>query len=167
MSAKRMLIILGVLIALFFVVTGWGQLSDEQSAGGVAEAIVNMIRWLETKEPLSPNDLASANPSDCREQLRRKQFTLAEGQSCRLEVGDASDPVRTLTLRLQQGRRVHLQMIGGGENGVDQTETLPTDSEEDPARIELQFVREGGRLVIACTDATPPQNQCVLNVLSS
>ena len=173
MSANRLLIILGVLIALFFVATGWGQLSDSQSVGGVSKAIVNLVQGLRETEPLAPSDVSDTevsdtDPANCRDQLRREQFILAEGKTCRLKVEESSgSPVRTLTLRLQQGRRVHLQMIGGGENGVDQTETLPTDSEEDPARIELQFVREGGRLVIACTDATPPQNQCVLNVLSS
>ena len=160
-----MLIILGVLIALFFVVTGWGQLSDEPSAGGVAEAIVNMVRGLETKkEPLSPNDLTDADPPDCREQLRRKQFTLPEGQSCRLEVGAASDPVRILTLQLQQGNQVRLRLSAGGEDDTERTTTLPADG-ETPKTLELQFVREGGRLVIACTDATGAQNQCVIDVM--
>jgi len=164
MSAKRMLIILGVLIALFFVATGWGQLSDEPSAGGVSEAVVNMVRGLQSKEPLSPNDLIGANPSDCREQLRRKQFTLAEGQSCELGVGEASDPVRTLTLQLQQGHQVRLRLSAGEEDDTKQTETLPTDG-ETPKNLELQFIREGGRLVLACTDATGAQNQCVIDVM--
>jgi len=164
MSANRLLIILGVLIALFFVVTGWGQLSDEQSAGGVSEAVVNMVRGLQSKAPLSPNDLIGANPPDCREQLRRKQFTLAEGQSCELGVGEASDPVRTLTLQLQQGHRVRLRLSAGEEDDTEQTETLPTDG-ETPKNLELQFMREGGRLVIACTEASSSQRQCVITVL--
>lgn len=164
MSAKRMLIILGVLIALFFVVTGWGQLSDEQSAGGVAKAIVNMIRGLETKEPLSPNDLTGADPPDCREQLRRKQFTLAEGQSCELAVGDASAPsVRTLTLQLQQGNQVRLRLSAGEDDDTEQTATLPTDG-ENPKTLELQFGRERGRLVIACPESVSSSRQCVLTV---
>lgn len=159
-----MLIILGVLIALFFVATGWGQFSDEQSAGGVAKAIVNMVRGLETKEPLSPNDLIDADPPNCREQLRRKQFTLPEGQSCHLEVGEASDPVRTLTLQLQQGNQVRLRLSVGEEDDTEQTATLPTDG-ENPKNLELQFVREGGRLVIACPESVSSPRQCVLTVL--
>lgn len=167
MSPKLLLIILGVLVVLFFVSTGWGLSSDDQSVGGAAEAVVNMVRGLQSTEPLSPDDVIGAEPANCRDQLRQNQFNLGQGQSCQLDVGEASVPVRALTLDLQEGNQVRLRMIAGGEIGMDQTETLPTDNDDDQRRIELQFVREGGRLVITCTNGSPLQNRCVINVLSS
>lgn len=166
MSPKLLLIILGVLVVLFFVSTGWGLSSDDQSVGGAAEAVVNMVRGLQSTEPLSPDDVIGAEPANCRDQLRQNQFNLGQGQSCQLDVGEASVPVRTLTLRLQQGNQVDLRMIAGGGNGMDQTETLPIDNDDDPRRIELQFVQEGSQLVFTCTSGAGPQNRCVLNVLS-
>lgn len=165
MNAKLLLVIVGALVVLFFVGTSWGLLSDDQSVGGAAKTVVNMVRGLQEKEPLTSSDVSRAVPPTCREQLRRGQFKVSESESCQLNVGDASTPVRTLTLGLQQGNQVRLRLIAGGENRMDQTETLPTDSNDDPRRIELQFVREGGQLVITCTNVASPQNVCVINVL--
>lgn len=172
MNAKLLLLILGGLIVLFFVGTGWGLLSGDQSVGGAAEAIVNMVRGLQAKEPLSPDEVVNATPANCRRQLRQRRFTLAQGESCQFDVGESSTPVRTLTLRLQSsdtqsGDEVELEM-DPDEGDMDPV-TLSAE-EKDGQRddeLEVQFVREGGRLVITCTDATGVQNQCVIDVISS
>lgn len=167
MNAKLLIIILGGLIVLFFVGTGWGLLSDDSSIGGAAETIVTVVRGLQAKAPLSPEEVIDATPANCRGQLRQRQFALAQGDVCQLEVGESSTPVRTLTLRLQRGEQVELRMVAGGESGTDQTEELPLDEGEDRRRLELQFVREGGRLTITCVPRAGSDDQCILEVLSS
>ena len=160
MSAKGLLLVLGLLIALFFLSMVLGPGSGDQSVGGVAEAVVDLVRGLRKEEPLRLADLAGTTPPACRKQLRRGRFALAEGQSCRLEVGDASAPVRTLTLRLQRGRQAALRLTTGGRT---QTQELPTSADE--RQLTLQFVSEGGTLSIACRQGAAPQAQCLLDVL--
>lgn len=163
MNAKLLLIILGALVALFFVGTSWGLLSDDQSVGGAAEAVVRMVRGLQDEEPLTSSDVIDTAPAHCREQLHRRQFILAAGQSCRLHVGEASDPVRTLTLRLQQGREAVLRMQTAGEDDTEQTQVLPTENEA--RQIELQFLSRGGQLTVLCRDGAGSQSRCVMDVL--
>ena len=163
MSAKGLVLLLGLLIALFFLSMMLGPGSGDQSVGGVAEAVVDLVRGFRKEDPLTLADLAGTTPAACQEQLRRGRFTLAEGQSCRLEVGDASAPVRTLTLRLQRGRQAALRLMTGGEGGRTQTQELPTSADE--RQLTLQFVSEGGTLNIACRRGAGPQAQCLLDVL--
>lgn len=166
MNAKLLIIILGGLIVLFFVGTSWGVLSDDQSVGGVAEAVVNMVRGLQKDEPLDASDVMDADPADCRELFRREEYTLDGRQACRLVVDESSVPVRTLTLRHQHGNPVELEMRMGDDEDMD-PEMLPVEDEEGQEKheIELQFVPDGGRLTITCKRTGGP-NQCVLAVVS-
>lgn len=167
MKPKLLIIILGVLIALFFVSTSWGLLSNDASVGGTAEAVVNMIWSLQdqAKEPLSRGDVVGASSTDCRDQLRRGRFVLSRGGFCHVDIGKSSVPVRTLPVVHEEGPPVELEMkVEDGDRG--QKETIPLDEGDEPERLEVQFMREGARLFIRCTRQPSLQNRCVVTTPS-
>lgn len=167
MKPKPLILILGVLITIFFLSTSWGLLSDDASVGKTAEAIVNMIRGLQdqAKEPLAQADVVGTSSADCREQLGRRRFVLSRGESCRIDVRKSSVPVRTLTVVHQEGPPVELAMKA--EDGDrEQKETIPLDEGDEPERLEVQFMREGARLLLRCTRQPSLQNRCVVTTPS-
>jgi hypothetical protein len=86
---------------------------------------------------------------------------LTSGQSCRIDVGEASVPVRSLTVRREHGR-IELGLTLAGPASMKDTYQLPTSDDEH--QIELQFGSEGGRFTITCRRGGVDRDQCLIDV---
>lgn len=145
MSAKKMILILGGLVVVFFLATGWGQMSGGNSVGPVAESVMRMLKLVKSSERLEPSDVRSG----CFGRLQ--SVTLGEGESCRLQVrpNDDAKPVRALELRLEQGTEVLVKTRDGSQ-------TLHRDT-PNKQKLTVQFPRESGELTLEAVDC---RNQC-------
>ena len=148
-------IIVGVLILLAVAGIGAGALQEGDTGEPIATPHWGeRIRSVLT-QPLSSDDVRTAFPSACRDQMRAGAFQLQPNSSCTLIIVQSRVNVRTLTLRLAEGTRATVEVNPAGENQMKYTRTLETGGNvpEDKSEAEITIFKEGGGLEIRCTGA--------------
>jgi hypothetical protein len=157
MKPRIFFVIVGLLIVLTVVGIGAGALQ-----GGDTGDPIGTPDWGERirsvlEQPLSSDDVRTAFPSACREQMRAGTFVLLPGSSCTLIIAQSRANVRTLTLVLTQGTRATVEVNPADENQMKYTRTLETGGNvpEDKSVAEIMIFKEGGGLEIRCTAAGP------------
>lgn len=153
MNPKVFFVIIGLLV-LFFIggaaVGLTGGLGDDGAAATPA--------WGETirdklAQPLDREDVRTAFPPECREQLAEGVLELPAGGSCTFVISEARAQVRTLTLVLAVGTAVQVQFDPREEGRLTAKETLNGAGEE----AEIDIFSEGGTLTVACPGLAPCQ----------
>jgi hypothetical protein len=143
MNKKTFFAILGLFAFLCILCSGLGILRTVLGESTQASIPSNLEEMLSQR--LDTEDVDSAQPSKCREQLRQGAFVLAEGESCRLTIKSSSLPVRELPLQVTQGDQVRVVTDPNEENRLTAGQTL-----ERGKHTKAQIFQEGGRIEIEC-----------------
>jgi hypothetical protein len=152
MNPKVFFVIVGLLIVLTVVGIGAGALQ-----GGDDPAPLATPAWGDgireaLEQPLSSDDVQTAFPSQCRNQLEQGTFLLVQGGRCTLIIRQSRANVRTLTLVLTEGTGVTVEINPAGEGRFKSTQTLETggNMSQDAGEVKLSIFREGGAVEIRC-----------------
>jgi hypothetical protein len=157
MKPRMFFVIVGLLLLLTAAGIGAGTLQGGDTGDPVAipdwgERIRSVL-----KQPLSSDDVRTAFPSACRDQMQARTFVLLPGSGCTLIIAQSRANVRTLTLVLTQGTRATVEVNPADETQMKYTRTLEMDGNGpgDKSEAEIMIFKEGGGLEIRCTAAGP------------
>ena len=150
MNPKLAIALLVILLLLFIVGLGAGIGQDDEAPADLDAG------WLESlgtliggNQALAAEDLTPSTPAACRQQFEQGVFQLQPGTACLLVIGESSDPIRTLALRLRQGSAAEVQMVQNGDGGISADQILDAGDFD----FEAQFLEEGGAVQVQCLNS--------------
>lgn len=154
---KTIIIVIVVLVIVVLCCLGStisGIIQDREAKKGETEESDWSPGWLESlgevaARDLEPDDVRSASPAGCRDELRRGAFDLAPGESCLLRIDDSAWPARGLSLRLTRGELAPLVLDPQGDE-VPTKVILRTTG--DDRQVDLRILKEGATLTLSCQD---------------
>jgi hypothetical protein len=154
MKPKVLFIILGLLVVCFLVGTG---MNVSQSLGSQTEPF-SMPAWGDTvrgwlEQPLRTEDVETALPPACGQQLRNGTFQLGQGSRCELIIAEASTNLRALSLELTEGVAATVVMDPTSDDRLTSTTALNARTGETTVRVSI--FKEGGTLTILCNQGNP------------
>jgi hypothetical protein len=157
MKPRVFFVIVGLLVVLAVAGIGAGALRGGDAGEPVATPDWGARIRSFLEQPLTSDDVRTAFPSGCRDQMQAGAFVLLPGSSCTLIIAQSRANVRTLTLVLAEGARATVEVNPADENLMKYTRSLEMGSNvpQDKSEAEITIFKEGGGLEIRCTAAGP------------
>ena len=158
MNIKVLFVILVLLAVCMILGIGIGATSGSGDGDTVDPSVLgDSIRDLLDKR-LTADDISSASPENCKQQLGNGVFVISHSGACTLWITRSSSSVRNLKLELTTGNSASVEGIPRDPDRLHGSQTM----DHSDRKADTQMYEMGGRIVIRCLDAGS-SSDCRLN----
>lgn len=143
-SPKLLVVLVAALAALSVAAGVMG------AVGTSSVSLVSPPTWLKsfggliaTPRPVQTQDIGRSSPGECSQLLAGTPLTMTQSLSCKLDIQEASDRVRTLSLQSLSGK-VEVVYVPSDQPRLEPEPGAVKDG------VTLQVPKDGGTLTLTC-----------------